>query len=80
MSPTIPPVRFYRDSEFDYDERHFQRCTTECWRNALLNKQDCFPLDGVPRRLVGVDIGYGVIEVRFASNLSERLLRKTNTV
>jgi hypothetical protein len=54
---------FFRDKEFSSDDKHTQRCTIPAWRDALLHNQDQVIIHGLVRKLVGKDIGFGVVEV-----------------
>jgi hypothetical protein len=57
---------FYRDKEFSSDDKHVQRCTIPAWRDALLHNQDQVIISGNVRKLIGKDIGFGVVEVSVA--------------
>ena len=46
-------------------EDYVQRVTRKQWREVLLNRDDDVVINGRPRKLVGKDIGYGVVEVSF---------------
>ena len=45
------------------DESYAQRMTTRCWKLILLNNDDNITFNGRVRRLVGKNIGFGVVEV-----------------
>lgn len=44
-------------------EDYVQRMTTRCWKLILLNNDDQVTVAGRVRRLVGKNIGFGVVEV-----------------
>jgi hypothetical protein len=61
-------AEFFRDSEFENPDfveavKHHQRCTDQQWHNALLNNQDIFRTNTQTRKLKGVSLGWGVVEV-----------------
>jgi hypothetical protein len=69
--------QFFRDTAFSSDDQHIQRCTIPVWRDALLHNQDQVVIGGNVRKLVGKDIGFGVVEVSVepltADQVSDRL-------
>jgi hypothetical protein len=44
-------------------EAYVQRMTTRCWKLILLNNDDQITFEGRVRRLIGKNIGFGVVEV-----------------
>lgn len=44
-------------------EAYAQRMTTRCWKLILLNNDDQITFEGRVRRLIGKNIGFGVVEV-----------------
>ncbi len=44
-------------------EAYAQRMTTRCWKLILLNNDDQITFEGRVRKLVGKNIGFGVVEV-----------------
>jgi hypothetical protein len=59
--------RFWLDREFQTNPNHTQRCTEAAWRDALLHNQDRVKIQGTERRLVGIPMGFGVVEVKIKS-------------